>query len=103
MWRFSLCLHVVLLRCPANVLGDSAPSSLADRCHSLRSLDPPPAALPSLPTGLSRLRDDNTWYNSNFLHSSQEKHVQEVLLCSSGEGEGPPLCKVSSQDSLIFE
>ena len=57
----------------------------------------------SLPTGLSRRRDDNTWYNSNFLHSSQEKHVQEVLLCSSGEGEGPPLCKVSSQDSLIFE
>ena len=22
-----------------------------DRCHSLRSLDPPPAALPSLPSG----------------------------------------------------
>ena len=39
----------VLLRCPANVLGAKAPSSLADRCHSLRSLLPPPAALPSLP------------------------------------------------------
>ena len=59
MWRFSLCLHVVLLRCPANVLGDSAPSSLADRCHSLRSLTLPQAALPSLPTGLSRRHDDS--------------------------------------------
>ena len=27
-----------LLRCPANVLGDGAPASLADRCHSLASL-----------------------------------------------------------------
>ena len=45
MWRFSLCLHVVLLRCPANVLGDSAPSSLADRCQSLRSLTLLQAAL----------------------------------------------------------
>ncbi len=38
-----------LLRCPSNVLGDKAPSSLADRGHSLRSLILPPAALPSLP------------------------------------------------------
>ena len=37
-----------LLRCPANVLGIT-PSSLADRGHSLRSLLPPLAALPSLP------------------------------------------------------
>ncbi len=29
-----------LLRCPANVLGGGAPSSLADRGHSLPSLDP---------------------------------------------------------------
>ena len=43
------CEDVLLLRCPANVLGVGAPSSLADRCHSLRSLLPPPAALPSLP------------------------------------------------------
>jgi len=28
-----------LLRCPAIVLGDGAPSSLADRGHSLASLD----------------------------------------------------------------
>ena len=40
---------VVLLRCSANVLGDGAPSSLADRCHSLGLLPLPPAALPSLP------------------------------------------------------
>ena len=39
----------VLLRCPANVLGVGAPSSLADRSHSLRSLYPPQAALPSFP------------------------------------------------------
>ena len=37
------------MRCPANVLGDGAPSSLADRCHSLPSLPPPPAAVGSLP------------------------------------------------------
>ncbi len=52
------CLVVgtpVLLRCPANVLGNSKPSSLADRCHSLRSLYPPPAALPSLPSGVRSL------------------------------------------------
>ena len=37
-----------LLRYPANVLG-YLPSSLADRCHSLPSLTPPPAAVGSLP------------------------------------------------------
>jgi hypothetical protein len=31
------------------LVGDGAPSSFTDRCHSLRSLYPPPAALPSLP------------------------------------------------------
>ena len=34
---------------PGIFVGDSAPASSADRCHSLRSLLPPPAALPSLP------------------------------------------------------
>ena len=34
---------------PGIFVGDGAPSSSADRCHSLRSLLPPPAALPSLP------------------------------------------------------
>ena len=34
---------------PGALLGES-PASLTDRCHSLRSLYPPPAALPSLPT-----------------------------------------------------
>jgi len=34
---------------PGIFVGDGAPSSSADRCHSLRSLYPPPAALPSLP------------------------------------------------------
>ena len=35
--RFAL-MSVLLLRLPANVLGDAAPSSLAGRCHSLPSL-----------------------------------------------------------------
>jgi len=39
--------------CPAAVpdiiVGNEAPSSAVDRCHSLRSLYLPPAALPSLP------------------------------------------------------
>ena len=39
----------VLLRCPTNVLGFQKPSSLVDRGHSLRSLLPPLAALPSPP------------------------------------------------------
>ena len=34
---------------PGIFLADKAASSSADRCHSLRSLAPPPAALPSLP------------------------------------------------------
>lgn len=39
----------VLLRCPAEISPDKAGSFLADRCHSLTSLLPPPAALGSLP------------------------------------------------------
>ena len=34
---------------PGSFLADDAAASSADRCHSLRSLAPPPAALPSLP------------------------------------------------------
>jgi hypothetical protein len=34
---------------PGIFLADGAASSSADRCHSLRSLHPPLAALPSLP------------------------------------------------------
>lgn len=34
---------------PDIFLGDGAPSSAIDRSHSLRSLNPPLAALPSLP------------------------------------------------------
>ena len=39
----------VLLRCPATAAHDKACLLFADRCHSLRSLLPPQAALPSLP------------------------------------------------------
>ena len=42
----SMCF---LLRCPADAASDKADLHLADRCHSLRSLLPPQAALPSLP------------------------------------------------------
>ena len=38
-----------LLRCPASASPDKAGSRLADRCHSLSSLHPPPAAVGSLP------------------------------------------------------
>ena len=51
--KLSSCTPTILggplLRCPANVLGDRAPLSLADRCHSLPSLNLPQAALGSLP------------------------------------------------------
>ena len=40
-----------LLRCPAGAASVEAVLRLADRCHSLGSLLPPPAALPSLPSG----------------------------------------------------
>ncbi len=43
------CEDILMLRCPANVLGDSTPSSLADRCHTLKSLHPPQAVYLSLP------------------------------------------------------
>ena len=38
-----------LLRCPAVASSDGADLRLADRCHSLCSLSPPPAAVASLP------------------------------------------------------
>ena len=38
-----------LLRCPAETSPDEAGSFLADRCHSLASFLPPPAAVGSLP------------------------------------------------------
>ena len=41
--------RVFLLRCPAAASSDGADSRLADRCHALCSLHPPPAALASLP------------------------------------------------------
>ena len=45
----SVVMRFFLLRCPTNVLGFEKPSSLVDRSHSLGSLLPPQAALPSLP------------------------------------------------------
>ena len=39
----------LLLRCPAAASPGKAGSRLADRCHSLPSLTPPPAAVGSLP------------------------------------------------------
>ena len=40
---------------PGIFVADGAASSAADRCHSLRSLHLPPAALPSLPTSFASL------------------------------------------------
>ena len=42
-------VHLFPFAVPDSFVGDGAPSSSADRCHSLRSLYPPLAALPSLP------------------------------------------------------
>ena len=46
-------------KCPVAVpgvcLGDRAPALHTDRCHSLASFLPPPAAVSSLPTGLLHL------------------------------------------------
>ena len=40
---------------PDKIFGLTLFLDFIDRCHSLRSLHPPPAALPSLPTGLLHL------------------------------------------------
>ena len=53
-----------LLRCPADAAPDKAGLHHADRCHSLGSLDPPQAALASLPipnTEVKLICADNTW------------------------------------------
>lgn len=42
-------MTIFLLRCPTGASPDGAGLLLADRCHSLTSLDLPPAALSSLP------------------------------------------------------
>ncbi len=54
-----------LLGCPANVLGDGAPSSLADPGHSLAFFLPPQAAVGSFPipnTEVKHMYADNTWW-----------------------------------------
>ncbi len=49
-----------LLRCPKKSSGLRFILDFFDRCHSLRSLLPPPAALPSLPTALQNGVDIKT-------------------------------------------
>ena len=48
-YRTRFASAAVLLRCPAAAAPGEAGLHLADRCHSLGSLLPPPAALPSFP------------------------------------------------------
>ena len=55
MERKIIGYYYELLRCPAEAALVEASLLLADRCHSLRSLLPPPAALPSLPTSFATL------------------------------------------------
>ena len=62
-----------LLRCPVLSLART-PASLTDRSHSLRSLLPPPAALPSLPVKLSAAVLIRTAFDpSNLCGGSQKE------------------------------
>ena len=86
-----------LLRCPADILGDKAPSSPADRCHSLRSLYPPQAALPSLPlryviSRLNRLQKKNhssEWFF--FYYELQITNYEFVISVRCRGGNLPPV------------
>ena len=57
-------VHLFPVAVPCVRLGDGAPALPTDRCHSLRSLYPLQAALPSLPipnTEVKLMYADNTW------------------------------------------
>ena len=57
-------VHLFPVAVPGVRLGGSAPALHTDRCHSLRSLYPPQAALSSLPipnTEVKLICADNTW------------------------------------------
>ena len=57
-------VHLFPVAVPCVRLADGAAALHADRCHSLWSLYPPPAALPSLPipnTEVKLMYADNTW------------------------------------------
>ena len=55
-----------------------APSSSADRGHSLRSLYPPPAALPSLPIGFGLALSANTAAMNRYAHLTDAEQ-QDIL------------------------
>ena len=59
-----IVISLVLLRCPVRSSART-PSSPTDRCHSLRSLAPPLAALPSLPARY-RYCSKKPWNTNNF-------------------------------------
>ena len=57
-------VHLFPVGVPGIFVGGGAPPSSADPCHSLRSLYPHLAALPSLPipnTEVKHMYADNTW------------------------------------------
>jgi hypothetical protein len=82
MYADDSCRVTVLLGCPANVLGDIAPASLADPSHSLRSLFLPPAALPSLPVKIGNANTRNLHRNVEvFLYL---KHTTGIILDNKG-------------------
>ncbi len=72
-----------LLRCPAGASSDEADLLLADRCHSLRSLFPPLAALPSLPipnTEVKHICADNSSKHKIQCYIFRKRKISAVSL-----------------------
>ena len=77
-----------LLRCPAVASSDGADLRLADRCHSLCSLSPPPAAVASLPPRYVIFPNKKALFgepflffaHSNFSLSSRCRSLRRVSL-----------------------
>ena len=71
-------LSAVRLRYPAAATPDKAGLRLADRCHSLRSLYPPLAALPSLP--LYRILWLLSWRNKKVTPTANIENLNFSVL-----------------------
>ena len=74
----------ILLRCPTNVLGDNAPSSLVDRCHSLPNSNifftyrqEQNCCFPVLEFSLSSMANSDL-SNCSVRLSSQPRHCEPV-------------------------
>ena len=66
---------------PGSFLADRAASSSADRGHSLRSLDPPQAALPLLPK-LSHVREYSIVLSRNARFLYKHHYTRKLKKCN---------------------